>query len=537
MRSLAFLLLLIMLFSGVSCGYNLILGGINQSEPCVEPCSSAANDDYKEIAASLDAYYFPMYYKDLGSNIEEVRKAALGEASEQNGLENGALKNHHYETIVAYSGGTSTAVTALADKTKYGLTCDKLVLVSPMAAGIRLDMPETSGASPEGDLVIDILQIAADIENAKLYFKKQVDEIRANNPNIKIIVIQSPDDKPSLLSDTYQYWFDGKDPGIEVYEADLTKTGEEAHKEIFFNYAASHLANDGSGIKFSPTGQSTKPNPFEQGIANREPKFPTSSQPSETIVPVAADVRSIGTQISGTKFEDWGMHSNLYTPQGGPFVIYSPTNSPSSSQPAPITSTTVQDSESSVIGTWNIIWDTPTPAGAIPFVVMFYSDGTMYEPAVNGPTYSGESCTGTWEQNGNNVHWTRTYSKGSTAFEGTIQTNSMTGTARGYAWSAERAPPFEQGIGNREPQSLVSNQSSEATPIAVDDHSINFKLQDPIKSEEWNSRGIALLNQGNYKEAFKAFTEAISFDANNTVAWKNYWNIYFGNYDQEQGIA
>ena len=113
----------------------------------------------------------------------------------------------------------------------------------------------------------------------------------------------------------------------------------------------------------------------------------------------------------------------------------------------------------------------------------------------------------------------------------------MTGTARGYAWSAERAPPFEQGIGNREPQSLVSNQSSEATPIAVDDHSINFKLQDPIKSEEWNSRGIALLNQGNYKEAFKAFTEAISFDANNTVAWKNYWNIYFGNYDQEQGIA
>jgi len=259
-----------MIFTGTTCGYNLLLGGIDQDEPCVEPCSSAANNKYKEIAASLDAYYFPMYNQDRGSNIEEVRNASLGVATEQNGLKNGALNNHHYETIVAYSGGTSTAVTALADKANYGLTCDKLVLVSPMAAGIRLDMPETSGASPEGELVIDILQIAADIENAKSNFKKQVDEIRANNPNIKIIVIQSQDDKPSLLSDTYQYRFDGKDPGIEVHEVDLTKTGEDAHREIFFNYAASHLANDGNGITFSPTGQSTKPNPFEQKNSDEE---------------------------------------------------------------------------------------------------------------------------------------------------------------------------------------------------------------------------------------------------------------------------
>lgn len=369
LRFMALILAMIMLFSGVACGYNLLLGGINQNEPCVEPCSSAANDDYKKIAASLDAYYFPMYYKDQGSNIEEVRKAALGEASEQNGLENGALKNHHYETIVAYSGGTSTAVTSLADKTKYGLTCDKLVLISPMAAGIRLDIPETSGASPEGDLVINVLQIAADIEIAKLNFKKQIDNIRANNPNIKIIVIQSLDDKPSRLSNTYQYWFDGKDPGIEVHEADLTKTGEDAHKEIFFNYAASHLANDGSGITFSTTGQSTKPNPFEQSSANQEPQFPASSQPSET-APVAADVNSIGTLQSDVKFiktttPTSQILSNLNLEQGTTQTASQSTNAKSAnvaSSPSPNVQQAIDNMEP--VGEYNYYESTiPIPIG------------------------------------------------------------------------------------------------------------------------------------------------------------------------------
>ena len=69
--------------------------------------------------------------------------------------------------------------------------------------------------------------------------------------------------------------------------------------------------------------------------------------------------------------------------------------------------------------------------------------------------------------------------------------------------------------------------------IGADERRIHFP-HDPVKAEEWNSRGIALLNQGNYKEAINAFDKAISFDGNNTEAWEYYWAIYFDNYEKEQ---
>jgi hypothetical protein len=126
--SFAIVSLLVMLFSGVVCGEeysNLLLGGINQEEsPCAEPCSSAANSNYKKIAADLNADYFSMYNDgNLFDQIGEVQSAATGEATDQNGLRNEAVHGKTYDTIIAYSGGTATALTVLANNDEYGVTC------------------------------------------------------------------------------------------------------------------------------------------------------------------------------------------------------------------------------------------------------------------------------------------------------------------------------------------------------------------------------------------------------------------------------
>lgn len=109
MQSLAFVLFMMMLFSGVACGENLLLGGIGQEAPCVD-CSKATNLNYYAIANDLKANYFPMYYDDNElDHIVEVQHAATGEATDQNGLNNDAVHERSYDTILAYSGGTATA--------------------------------------------------------------------------------------------------------------------------------------------------------------------------------------------------------------------------------------------------------------------------------------------------------------------------------------------------------------------------------------------------------------------------------------------
>lgn len=298
-RLLAYVLFLILMFSAIACADNLLIGGISQKAMC--------NPDYQEIAESLDAEYIPTYYGgSIENDIREVRNAALGKGSVQNGLlglddsPNKKLK-HHYDTIVAYSGGTATAVTALSDYSKYGLTCDTLILISPMAAGVSdgtfagtiaavaaagevgtiaggalgtLGGPLSPMTVPVGMVgggglamagTTYLASIVADLE-ANKRFENQIETMLKNNPEIKIIVIQSEEDKPTVLSDVYEYTF-GKSKTFDKYKdrilidkAKLTSKGEQAHKDIFFQYATSHLANDGSGgIEFSPTGQCIGP--------------------------------------------------------------------------------------------------------------------------------------------------------------------------------------------------------------------------------------------------------------------------------------
>jgi hypothetical protein len=362
--------LLIMLFSGVAYGDNLLIGGINQKGATIEE-----NPEYQEIATSLKATYLPTYYRGLVDDVNEVRKAALGDGTVQNGLadQNGQPNkalNHHYETIVAYSGGTSTAVTALADKTKYGLTCDTLILVSPMAAEhsvvtlidtvsdtTKAALIGGSGGNVVGGMVAGVTEATKSVKDAdteaNAKFEERIITILKNNPDLKIIVIQSTDDKPTWFSGTYQYTFKEDNTlfkeyknRIQITNAELTSTGEQAHKDLFFEYATSHLANDGSGITFSPTGQSIKPNPFEQRIANQEPQFPASSQPSET-TPVAADVNSIGTPQSDVKFiktptPTSKILSNLNLEQGTTQTASQSTNAKSASVASSLSSSVQQ---------------------------------------------------------------------------------------------------------------------------------------------------------------------------------------------------
>jgi len=319
-RSLVIASLLTMLFSGVACGGNLLLGGINQDKPvCVEPCSSTANYDYKKIAADLDAYYFPMYYSDEATNIKEVNKAARGEATEQNGLKKleGLKKKdgtNHYETIVAYSGGTSTAVAALADNAKYGLTCDTLILVSPMAAKTRKNSGLTTGLAAATTLKYD--------------FEKAIEDILVSGAVKNIVVIQSEDDQ-LLAGDLYQFRFSNDmfsnkeiNSKIAIYDVKLDLpitpngdenaesttpigyTGEQAHKDLFFEYATEHLklGNDGR-VYYSPNGVDSNP-PIVQAPELDTPPAESSESSQESSDTSESSQESSDTSESSQESSD-----------------------------------------------------------------------------------------------------------------------------------------------------------------------------------------------------------------------------------------
>ena len=130
---------------------NLVLGGIRQTED--------AKKKYKLFADNNSAKYIPAYYS-RGENLEVneddptfLIKAAINRfkmvadgiavqtayssiPTYENGLANEELKGTKYGTIIAYSGGTATAVAALLMQ---GVRCENLILISPMDAAISAD--------------------------------------------------------------------------------------------------------------------------------------------------------------------------------------------------------------------------------------------------------------------------------------------------------------------------------------------------------------------------------------------------------------
>jgi len=209
---------------------NLFIGGIQQKGPDPNQNDQA----YRTFADQNQAIYVPTYYSgDLIKDGVEVDNAAQSIRTYENGLKDAALNDQKYGTIFAYSGGTTSVVTAMAEQ---NVKADTLILISPMRGGLG------QGAS---------LAASSDLKSNFDWqgeFAKNIQKILASGT--KIIVIQSPDDNPPLGSD-YQYKFPtDTSSAITVYSVNLAKRGltpidqgVNAHLDIFFVYAKNHIRN------------------------------------------------------------------------------------------------------------------------------------------------------------------------------------------------------------------------------------------------------------------------------------------------------
>lgn len=229
---------------------NLLIGGIRQIS------SDPNKNTEKEMADQIGAIYVPTYYsgpaKDQADELVkvagdalEVNKAASCakpyEATYKNGLSSDVLKGPKtYNTIVAYSGGTVSAVTALD---KQDVRCHTLILISPMIGMV----PATTAS----------------------FYKQQIKRLLENGAVQRIVVIQSSDDQPPA-DNLYEAKFTkGEMSGVDVYDVDLRTTGIDAHKEIFYEYAKDHLELNKNGQVYyseQPISQKTSSafskNPF-----------------------------------------------------------------------------------------------------------------------------------------------------------------------------------------------------------------------------------------------------------------------------------
>jgi|GEM_PF-1450459 len=194
---------------------NLLIGGILQENPEIEN----SNCRYKDIADQINATYIVTYYSgSIAIDASEVNDAASCAKSHvptlQNGLSNPKLSggDDTYNTIVAYSGGTTSAVTALD---KQGVRCHTLILISPMIGMV----PATTG----------------------WYYEQQIRRILENGSAERIVVIQSPDDLPFAELAFQAYFTEGNIPGVDVYNVDFENNGIKNHEDFFFSYAKDHL--------------------------------------------------------------------------------------------------------------------------------------------------------------------------------------------------------------------------------------------------------------------------------------------------------
>jgi hypothetical protein len=229
-RSLAFALLIAMLFSIVGNGQNepknLLIGGIWTTED-----DKSTNNGY---AKKLDAELIPTYGGGYVQDLFAVRDATPEEkfytkdpdtgilifkdikpkATDLNGLTDERLqKGKSYDTIYSHSGGTRTAVSALLYQ---GVTAEKLVLISPTTGGLTPKHQE---------LFKWELQQLLDLEIVK-----------------EIVIYQAAEDKPPLGSifgvELWQAKFKPGDIKGNFKIEDLSgkldgKSGDAAHKQMW----------------------------------------------------------------------------------------------------------------------------------------------------------------------------------------------------------------------------------------------------------------------------------------------------------------
>lgn len=230
---------------------NLFIGGILQKSPNADRTDSK----WRDFADNNKAIFVPTYYSLLDANLVAVNLAAqsgrqvdgstIFGATDENGLTRNELNGKKYNTIIAYSGGTTTVVTAMADQNVEAKT---LILISPIMGGALGDTFDYKGE-----------------------FEKRLQKIISKGT--KIIVIQSPDDTlplgdESLIAAGYQYRFpvsnipaDSWLSEIAVHNVELGKSGVGGHQDIFDTYA---MENIKSGRYLPPMSSIPESNIFQQ---------------------------------------------------------------------------------------------------------------------------------------------------------------------------------------------------------------------------------------------------------------------------------
>lgn len=161
-----------------------------------------------------DAIFTPTYNSNIFANIFGVVQATFQKGTRENGLLRDEWNKKHYDTVYAYSGSTRTAITALLHQ---GVTCDSLVLISPIKGPIPDPLYENEIKQLlESGIVkhITIYQSAADRLSGDLLYPLMRTELNA-----------------------YQYKFPAvSDDRIEVINVPFKKggliKGEKVHEEL-----------------------------------------------------------------------------------------------------------------------------------------------------------------------------------------------------------------------------------------------------------------------------------------------------------------
>jgi hypothetical protein len=248
---------------------NLLIGGIGQSPDTLDK-------GYTDFAEKYNAVYVPTYYSGniILDAIEANKARGSYVANDQNGLSRSELKGQTYGTIFAYSGGTRSVLTALEYQ---GVKADTLVLISPI-----------SGTNEDQNNYYEELKQVLDLGIVK-----------------NIVVLQAPekdtlpgnDLNGSPLLNYQARVSESGDTRIKVYDVDdqLTTSGIDAHKELFFSYATNHLPE----ILSAPVAGASITGTQSAAVAGATN---TGTQQQESVAPAS----SSGSSIVGKWTLNWG---------------------------------------------------------------------------------------------------------------------------------------------------------------------------------------------------------------------------------------
>jgi hypothetical protein len=239
---LTFILSIIMLFSSIGSSTdfevytpssydsnhpNLFVGGILEKSSN----GDSAEQKWRDFADHNNAVFVPAYYSreilfdptnvdPMALDINAVNAAARSEATDLNGLtrdELGANGPRSYGTIIGYSGGTTSVITAMAVQ---DVKAETLILISPMMGNN---------------------------ENSGEVFEQKIRSIIEANPNIKILVFQSEQDiMPGQADFLYNDYLLNMFPdNIEVYsiKLPLETCGLFCHNYFFDTWAKENIKN------------------------------------------------------------------------------------------------------------------------------------------------------------------------------------------------------------------------------------------------------------------------------------------------------